>query len=519
MKKSSLIKVIIFISVLILPTLLWGVKLVFTDKAEINESYARMEATENRSLSKWPDNAADKDYTSKLESYFNDRVPFREKIIDFGHKFNGSMEQAYTGGIQPVIIRLFYGNRGSDSELAQTDGYDTEEVAVADADEQVTDEADTVNKDEHDYVEKERVEATCEEEGYILYECTDCGDTYKESIPALGHKEELIEQAEASYTEYGHSLYKCSVCGKRIWKDYEPKLTDTSYFPLKVENNYTVMGRQGWLFYRGDASLKYYTGENVLDEAQMKERLDALISLKKVCDDKDIKLVYMIIPNKEIVYPEYMPTMDIVSERKKNEIFAEYVKKNSDVNLIYPLEELKEAKKYYNTYYAYDTHWNEYGAFVGTMALYDALGMETIEASQADAERSQLVAYGLVLTGALTPEDYSGSEDYIVNYKPDLELVYEEGEKNYLFSYTNVYKSEALAENDERIVFIGDSFREWMIPYLSKDFTHTCLVQRDNIPDIADEIKQADILVVSAVERFDEDIYARIPQIIRILNE
>ena len=214
-----------------------------------------------------------------------------------------------------------------------------------------------------------------------------------------------------------------------------------------------------------------------------------------------------------------MPTMDIVSERKKNEIFAEYVKKNSDVNLIYPLEELKEAKKYYNTYYAYDTHWNEYGAFVGTMALYDALGMETIEASQADAERSQLVAYGLVLTGALTPEDYSGSEDYIVNYKPDLELVYEEGEKNYLFSYTNVYKSEALAENDERILFIGDSFREWMIPYLSKDFTHTCLVQRDNIPDIADEIKQADILVVSAVERFDEDIYARIPQIIRILNE
>lgn len=508
---------------------------MFTDKAEILDSYARMEATENRSLSKWPDNVTDKDYTSKLESYYNDRAPFREKMIGLGHKLSGSMEQAYTDTIQPAIIHIFYGNRGSDSELAQTDGYDTEEVTVADAEgqafddageqdfpdaeEQAFDDADAVKKVEHDYVEKERVEATCEEEGYILYECTDCKDTYKEPIPALGHKEELIEQVEASYTEYGHSLYRCSVCGKRIWKDYEPKLTDTSYFPLKVENNYTVMGRQGWLFYRGDSSLKYYTGENVLDESQMKERLDALISLKKVCDDKGIKLVYMIIPNKEIVYPEYMPTMDIVSEKKKNEIFLEYVRENSDVNLIYPLEELREAKKYYNTYYAYDTHWNEYGAFVGTMALYKALGMETIEASQADAERSQLVAYGLVLTGGLAPEDYSGSEDYIVNYKPELELVYEEGEKNYLFSYTNVYKSEALAENDERIVFIGDSFREWMIPYLSKDFTHACLAHRDNIPDIADEIKLADILVVSAVERFDEDIYAKIPKIISILNE
>ena len=37
--------------------------------------------------------------------------------------------------------------------------------------------------------------------------------------------------------------------------------------------------------------------------------------------------------------------------------------------------------------------------------------------------------------------------------------------------------------------------------------------------ELFNEIKQADILVVSAVERFDEDIYARIPQIIRILNE
>ncbi|MBR5360482.1 MAG: hypothetical protein IK123_06300, partial [Lachnospiraceae bacterium] len=193
MKKSSLIKVIIFISVLILPTLLWGAKLLFTDKAKINESYSRMEATENRSLSKWPDNVADKDYTSKVESYYNDRVPFRERIIDFSHKLNGSFEQAYTDGIQPALIRIFYGNRGSDEELAQTGGYDTEEEAVAEAAGQAEDDADNINKDEHDYVEKERVDATCEEEGYILYECTDCGDTYKESILALGHKEELIE--------------------------------------------------------------------------------------------------------------------------------------------------------------------------------------------------------------------------------------------------------------------------------------------------------------------------------------
>ena len=39
---------------------------------------------------------------------------------------------------------------------------------------------------EHNYVEVDRVPATEDEDGYIIYSCTECGDTYTETIPALG---------------------------------------------------------------------------------------------------------------------------------------------------------------------------------------------------------------------------------------------------------------------------------------------------------------------------------------------
>ena len=58
-----------------------------------------------------------------------------------------------------------------------------------------------------------------------------------------------------------------------------------------------------------------------------------------------------------------------------------------------------------------------------------------------------------------------------------------------------------------------------MIPYLEKDFGELCLVQREDMALAKNEIRAADILVLSAVERFDNDLFARIPMITEYLRE
>lgn len=61
--------------------------------------------------------------------------------------------------------------------------------------------------------ETERVEATCTEDGKIVYTNFITGDTKEESIPASGHDYEVTDTTEAACTEDGKNTYTCKVCG------------------------------------------------------------------------------------------------------------------------------------------------------------------------------------------------------------------------------------------------------------------------------------------------------------------
>ena len=522
MRIGNRIRIVIFILFLALPSIVWGIILLVSDRAEIDKLYETMEIKENRALVKWPE-SMDMSYTSEVEAYYNDRVPFRAYILNVSENVSDAMESTYRAGLRPVLINLFYGGKGQSTldipDLAMLNEEADTVITNPAADNAVNeDETDRADVGEHDYEETDREDATCEEAGYVRYRCKDCGETYEEVIPPTGHNDELVEETESSYMTYGHKLYRCSICGRKKWTDIEPKLVDTSYYPLTVENNYTVMGRFDWLFYRGDGSLQYYTGENVMSEEEMRGHLDQMQKLQDICREKGIKLVYMFMPNKEQVYSEYMPTMEIVTDKKRLDVFKEYADENYDINMIYPIKELKENKVYYDTYFAYDTHWNNVGAFVGTMALYEALGMKTTDIAHVETESTDFVALGLVLTGALPVDKYHNDHDQVVRYKTNIELKSEEGTKNPVFGYTEVYRCTSTSGNEEKCVFIGDSFREWMIPYLEKDFADLCIVQREKLEDVADDIREADVLVLSAVERFDSDLYKRVPILTDILS-
>ena len=57
------------------------------------------------------------------------------------------------------------------------------------------------------------MEATCTEDGKIVYTNFITGDTKEESIPASGHDYEVTDTTEAACTEDGKNTYTCKVCG------------------------------------------------------------------------------------------------------------------------------------------------------------------------------------------------------------------------------------------------------------------------------------------------------------------
>ena len=107
--------------------------------------------------------------------------------------------------------------------------YSGEEKTVsASAELAITVEEGTADTDdcEHNWVEiKEKSKpATCTEDGYTFYECSECGDTKTETIKATGHHfGEWEITKEATTTEEGEKQRKCEDCDY-IEKESIPKL-------------------------------------------------------------------------------------------------------------------------------------------------------------------------------------------------------------------------------------------------------------------------------------------------------
>ena len=70
----------------------------------------------------------------------------------------------------------------------------------------------------HHYTEETTAPATCTESGTMTYTCAGCGDSYTETIPALGHDYVRTEQD-------GQYVYTCTRCGE----SYTEPIVTTTY--------------------------------------------------------------------------------------------------------------------------------------------------------------------------------------------------------------------------------------------------------------------------------------------------
>ena len=514
MKKGlNYLTIILFMTILIAPTLLWGIKNVTKSSA------FEYTLEENRALAPFPEKIS-ANLPSELEDYYNDHLPFRSALLHGYSVADGKLEGAYINTIQPVLVFLSGRKVVSDStDLA--DDYNRELEEARKREEKAAKEA---AKEQEARIKKakevvEQVDATCTSDGYVKYINKD-GEEITETIRATGHEYEYKGIVEPSYTGYGHTAYRCVNCGIERYEDFTEKLIDDSYLPENLSNRQVIIGRYNWLFFVGNDSKAYYTGSNIMDEGTMNAYMGRMQEIKDICDSQGKTVVFVIWPNKEQVYPEYMPSYTIENTVKREQVFRDYVRANSDIPFIYPLEEMTKGKLYRDTYYKYDTHWNYWGSYLGTMALYRELGLEATDYDDWGVITVPSTARGLVATGLLNPSEYIDDIDYEVNYRPEAGTAYAEGNKLLTGGYTEVYKTgTADALYKQHLVLIGDSFRVSMLPYLEKDFSLLTAVQRENMRDVSEDIKNSNIIVVTAVERFDTKMFDSLDVLKEILTE
>lgn len=508
----SFISIILFMIVLIAPTYLWREVEKNPKKYEVFTK----EIGENRALKEMSEDVTIKDYSKEYEEYYSDRAPFRNYLISFNQKINAGLEIPYKNAIQPALLKVFYGAGKNESKM---EVYLPKEEKAPEKEEEKKEEVSENKPSEVKPTEKERKEPTCKEEGYVIYVNEETGEETKEVLPQIDHEFELVEEIPASYTSYGKKIYECKTCHKRKFEDFEAKLVDESYFPAINHEGMVIEGRNNWLFFTGDNTLGYYLGTNLYDEQALQQKAELMQRLKDLCKQKGKEVVFLVAPNKEEIYSEYMPSYDNVPEFTRNDYLSEYMKNHSSAKFLFPKEELKKAKMYYDTYYAYDTHWNNIGAFVATMQIYEKLGMETTDLESIPVSKSVDAAAGLFGTGSINSAGYPDDYEYYIDYKPEIEILSEQGTFDIRGGYDNYQKNESSSENYSKIVMLGDSFRIGMIPIIRKDFKESVFVQRQDAELAKEDIKSANVIVIETVERFDSQMDAAINKVISYLEE
>jgi hypothetical protein len=135
-----------------------------------------------------------------------------------------------------------------------------------------------------------------------------------------------------------------------------------------------IAGRDGWYFYAGNLLLDDFRGLLPLTQQQLISWKKNLVRKRDWLAKQGIHYLFLIVPEKQTVYPEYLP--DYFQKAKgttRVEQLMEYLKQDRDVEILDLRPGLLNAKSKGRLYHKTDTHWNDYGAFVGYKEMMDKI--------------------------------------------------------------------------------------------------------------------------------------------------
>lgn len=241
---------------------------------ETNNTYYNPATGNSETINNWTYDYSDRSYNITLES--GDTV-----TVTYGDQYITVIE----GGDTYIIYYVIDGGC--------TDPGDGDDDPVNSDSPSSSDKPSSGGSDEHSWVEVDRTEPTCTLPGRINYVCDHCGQTRVDVLPALGHvwsQKQFVPTTyddEGNLIQQGYTIYECTVCGEQY----------------KDETGTGPPGSSGGSFSSGD-SIWSKLGELLgtllggiigLIEAVIGKILDALIALGQMLMDKLAAVVEVVL--------------------------------------------------------------------------------------------------------------------------------------------------------------------------------------------------------------------------------
>ncbi len=281
-----------------------------------------------------------------------------------------------------------------------------------------------------------------------------------------------------------------------------------SVFFGKASVSNVILGEDNWLFYWGESDGNpkgCYQGTNILTEDELEELANNLKKQRDYLEENGKEFVIFIAPNKERIYWEYLPKKcGIPADNYMALQIYDYLKKKTDLRVVYPYDQLIEAKESLDEqiYYKTDTHWNYIGGYVGATALLEELGIEMPRLYDKNMTISECGTTSGDLAGMLNLKNQLSFID--VEYMVEgYEL---HNRKEIEWNFDGMIHYRATDADPRKLYVIRDSFSSHMALYLGSQFNESYLRNRGTYTLEDLEKCNPDIVVLEIVERYADSL-------------
>ncbi len=271
------------------------------------------------------------------------------------------------------------------------------------------------------------------------------------------------------------------------------------------------LGREGWLFYANEWALEDY--ENV-----MPYKPEELASIRKLVEERrawleqrGIKFFVMVAPDKHTIYGEFLPpAIHKIGKESRVDQVVKDLESHPGIEFIDPREALFRAKPSQRLYHRTDTHWNDYGAFVGYSELMERIALyfpNVRKLSLDDYTVSVSEEEGGDLAGMLSLSDRIKEEriTLVPRFIPravDGARPYPDPVDTAEYPGRNMVVKETRDPRLPKALIFRDSFSWPLIPFLAESFQSVVFVWTfDFLPDLI-EREKPDLVILECVGRY-----------------
>lgn len=301
-------------------------------------------------------------------------------------------------------------------------------------------------------------------------------------------------------------------------------VSKTDFSELKVFKDYSIT-RKGFEYAYGP-SLNWYHGQdnwlylgNSYNDSVEKLKLvnpptvesidmvsKEIMDIVSTANKSNIEVAFIMGPNKESIYPEFLPETLVPSETKYSSFFLNKLRENPNLTVYDPTSDLIKAKEKQGLlYWKTDTHWNDKGAFIAYSGLTKALSLPTPQVTfkQGAAHKGDLIDISKLDSFPLSTVD-----NWNIQWKQEPisqeRKVFNEHES--AFGNPSIVTTQN-ALTQKYVWVIGDSFSASLKPYLNSTFKEIYYVGHwsEKLENLTKELdktsRKPDIIIIERVER------------------